>query len=185
MAILCLLLQSNTADSCRRFTNAQIIKKLKAANTCSPLGGFNPRFMTLSSPFLMKGFSGSRSTGISQKCFRFTQKGGRRLSVNCVGITDDGFTKLCSECHSTTDLGWNKFPRYINEVKCGSSSFCLRNHGRCRNKVIHQTFFIKNGRCGSSGLEHLQPYRQRISIGCECVLPSFFRLGKPGKHGAN
>ena len=184
LAAFFLIIPPNQTESCKnQFTTQQLIDRLNKININSPLGGFNPSFMS----FTFKGtrkfqrmvptVNGTRSTQDIFKSLSSTSTiveapllPSSSTNGPCVSADQSGFISLCEACPVTTFLGFNVIPHYINEVICGSSNPCSKI-GLCKNAVLTQQFFLKTGRCDDDDFDELEEFSQEIRVCCQCMLP--------------
>jgi len=89
-------------------------------------------------------------------------------------LDQDGSMTMCPECYMSTDLGQRKFPRFINQVRCGNRNeddlFCFAHEGLCVENLIYVTFLYDANRVGFNRLYQWLPYQQPIATACSCQL---------------
>ncbi|XP_012553874.1 uncharacterized protein LOC101234892 [Hydra vulgaris] len=127
----------------------------------------------------------SKSTGVTTGNIRRTKE---RTIIQTKFCADANSThpktklvQLCAQCTARTEEKPNWFPRYVNEIICGTDkqnnngNFCFQNEGVCTQIMTPMKFLVKTNDCelkikdGTTvNVEKWKEISKDIRTSCEC-----------------
>ena len=137
-----------------------------------PLGKFNKNYMAFTMNEVVSNFKNL----ITQQPGNFSGATTKASSLTASLSTGDctstqGTFPYCNACPVVTDLGEDKYPRFINEIKCQTeNTLCgAQGNGFCKTTSVAQQLLM--WQCDpATGEEELVTFTQEIRSCCECFL---------------
>ena len=156
---------------CTPPTSQQALAQLNKSGG-GPLGKFNKNYMAFTMQEVLNNFNNlitQQPANFSGATTKSSSLSASLVTGSCTA-TQNNFP-YCNACPVVTDLGEDRFPRFINEVRCETEfTVCgVQGDGFCQTTSITQQLLL--WQCDpATGQETLTPYTQEIRSCCECFL---------------
>jgi len=86
-------------------------------------------------------------------------------------IDINGLVNVCGSKSVVTDLGVDFYPRYLNEIVCDGTGYCLMGQGACVQNVMYLRFKrATRPEHTYNNIEDWTQYDQAVRVSCCCKL---------------